>query len=1067
MFINLHNHSAQGSLLDGLSRVKELASRAKELGQPAVALTEHGSLYSMLKFYKACKEAEVKPILGCEVYVCGDRTYKERDVLNQYFHLVLLAKNEKGLENLIKIVSDASLTGFYQKPRTDFAFMKQHAEGIIALSACRSGEIPVALEEGRWNDAVLLTYNYSRAFDEFYLEVEASDTPEQLSLNKSIVALSETTGIPIVATNDSHYLTKDDAEIHEVLLAIQTNGKMSDPNRFKLDSDCYWFKSEEETRAYLAMSMKENDIDTAIANTLKIAEQCNVELNLGTPLFPKVDIPEGFTYEEYLKLESIAGLEDKIAEFGLDRDTYEARLNYELDVVLNAGLSSYFLMVQDIYRHAKETNIPYGPGRGSAAGCLISYCLGITSVDPIKHHLSFERFWCPGRVGLPDIDCDFAPDRRKDLFQYIIDKYGIERCAHIATFGTLHPRMLVRDICRALEIPLDEADAIAKSIPEMMTDNDTGDKINITIDNALEESEELAKWAEKYPYLFTVARKLEGLPRHTSVHAAGIIIAPIKLFGVMPLMRNKAKDDPLPVSMFDMGDVEELGFVKMDLLGVDALRVIWDTVMDVKSNHGTSIDLTKIDLEDPKVYRNICELKNFGVFQISTNVGKGMVSQVQPSNFNELVDILALARPGPMKSGQDRDYVMRKIGIQEVAYINPLLEPILKKSYGVMLYQEQLMSITRVMAGFDHMSADKYRKAVAKKKADLMIPLKEKFLRGCDELKTLSTEVAEELWNQMERYGGYCFNESHSVSYAYITYWTAWLKTYYPVEFMAATLTNEFRGSGDDREEKILEAMFECRNMDIKVLPPNINESKDRFLTVDNKTIRFPLNGAKGVGESAMVAIMENAPYDSFDDFFARVPKRNCNKKVVQIMVLAGAFDSLFPDRVKLMEHFFELRKEDFDPVVKVDRNTQLRVPKEYNFTERLEWERVILGAYISGHPLDCLQLDSWKYKMKGATVTVAGKIYSHRKVEIKKGKSIGREMAIVNIDTKEGQLTIVLFPDQFEKFKEKIRKNYIIKVKGKLDERNGERQVIASEVTLPRIPGFEKPKQIYDENVG
>lgn len=1062
--INLHNHSAQGSLLDGLSRVSELAKRAKELGQPAVAITEHGSLYSMLKFYKACKDADVKPIIGCEVYVCDDRTYKERDVLNQYYHLVLLAKNETGLNNLVKIVSDASLVGFYQKPRTDYNFMKEHCEGIIALSACRSGQIPELLAQGKWDEAAELARNYNEIFDGFYLEIEASNTEEQHTCNKNIVKLAELTKLPIVVTNDSHYLMKEDAEVHEVLLAIQTGGKMSDPNRFRLDSDCYWFKSEEETREFLSTHLDKEIIDVAIVNTVKIADQCNVELKLGTPLFPKVEIPEGFTYDEYLKLEAVAGLEEKISEFNLNREKYEERLNYELGVVLDAGLSSYFLMVQDIYQYAKANNIPHGPGRGSAAGCLISYCLGITSVDPIRHNLSFERFWCPGRVGLPDIDCDFAPARRKELFQYIINKYGIERCAHIATFGTFHPRMLIRDICRTLEIPLDEADAIAKSVPEMITDDDTGDRIQITIDNALEESEELANWAKKYPYLFTIAKKLEGLPRHTSVHAAGIIIAPIELFGVMPLMRNKAKDDPLPVSMFDMGDVEELGFVKMDLLGVDALQVIWDAVTDVKANHGVDIDLTKIDLEDPKVYQNICDLKNFGVFQICTNVGKGMVSQVQPSNFNELVDILALARPGPMKSGQDKDYVMRKIGIQEIGYVHPLLEPILKKTYGVMLYQEQLMAITRVIAGFDHMGADKYRKAVAKKKADLMLSLKEKFLEGCKAKETLTEEAATELWDQMERYGGYCFNESHSVSYAYITYWTAWLKTYYPVEFMAATLTNEFRGSGDDREEKILEAMFECRNMDIKVLPPNINESKDRFLTVDEKTIRFPLNGAKGVGDAAMTAIMENAPYDSFDDFFNRVPKKNCNKKVVQILILSGAFDSLFPDRVKLMEYYFELRKEEFDPVVKLDRTTNIRVPKEYTFTDRLEWERAILGAYISGHPLDCLQLDNWKYKMKGANVVVAGKIYSHRKVEIKKGKSAGKEMAIVNIDTREGQLTVILFPNQFDKFRTKIRKNYIIKVKGRLDERNGEKQIIASEITLPRIPGFEKPNLIYDE---
>lgn len=1064
MFVNLHNHTAQGSLLDGLQTVKEVAKRAAELGQPAVAVTEHGTMHSMLKFYKACKEVNIKPIIGCEVYVVPDRTYKERTVLNQYFHLVLLAKNRQGLENLIKIVSDASLNGFYQKPRTDFGFMRDHGKGIIGLSACRSGEIPTLLAQSKVDEAAELAKMYAEAFDSFYLEVEASDTEEQLATNRALVELSKLTGLPLVATNDAHYLLREDAEVHEILLAIQTNAKLSDENRFRLDSSCYWFKSEAETREFLRLSMQSEDIDIAIANTVAIADYCNVELELGKVLFPKVDTPDGMTPEEYLIEESTKGLNQMIQEFDLDRGVYEERLNYELNVVLKAGLASYFLMVQDIYKAANRMNIPKGPGRGSAAGALISRTLGITQVDPLKHNLSFERFWCPGRVGMPDIDCDFAPDRRRDLFKYIIDKYGIERCAHIATFGTLNPRMLIRDIGRVLDIPLEIVDQIARAVPEAITDDETGDKVHITIDNALEESPELQAWKEKYPYLFMVAHKLEGLPRHTSVHAAGIIIAPVPLFGNLPLMRNKTEDDPLPISQFDMGDVEEYGFLKMDLLGVDALRVIWDTVADVKANKGVDINLTKISLDDPKVYQSICDLKTYGVFQICTQVGKGMVSQIQPSSFNELVDILALARPGPMKAGQDKDYVMRKIGIQEITYVHPKLEPILKDSYGVMLYQEQLMAITRELAGFDHAGADQYRKAVAKKKPEKMAELKVKFLDGCDKMQTLEQATAEELWNQMERYGGYCFNLSHSVSYAYITYWTAWLKLYYPVEFMAATLTIEYNASGDDREEKILEAMFECRNMGIKILPPNVNESRDRFLVVGNDTIRFPLNGAKGVGDTAMRVIVANAPYSSFEDFLERVPKRSCNKKVIQILILAGAFDSLFPDRVQLMNRYFELRGEkDPDTSVKVGDVT-IRLPAQYTFNHRLEWERIILGAYISGHPLDCLQLDNWKYQYRGALVTVAGKVYSHRKIEIKKGKSIGREMAICNIDTKQGQLTVVLFPDQYDKYKEKIHKNYIIKVKGRLDERNGEKQVIASEVTLPRIPGFERSKITYDE---
>lgn len=1073
-----------------MAKVADIAKRAKELGMPAVAVTEHGNMHSYFKFYKACQKEGVKPILGCEVYTCDDRTQKDKSVLREYHHLVLLAKNNEGLENLVKIVSDASLVGFYQKPRTDFGFLKEHGKGIIALSACQAGLIPEFLlkdvpscwevrgKKKQINLKLTKSFRnlrsankgYDRArelvdlhkeiFDEFYLELEASDTHRQIVLNRLLVKLAKETNTPLVVTNDSHYVLKEDAEVHEVLLAIQTNSKLKDPNRFKLDSNCYWFKSEEETIEYLKLSELDQEIiDEAITNTGLIAEKCNVELELGTFHFPEVDIPEGETASSHLEAEANKGLEEMVRTFGLDYAKYKERLDYELKVICEMGFAEYFLVVKDIYDFARKENIMAGPARGSAGGALVSRCLGITKIDPIKHDLSFERFLCPGRVSLPDIDCDFSPAQRKKLFQYLIDKYGAEKCAHIGTFGTLNPRMLIRDIGRAYDIPFEIVDQIAKAVPEMITDEESGDRISITIDSSLEESEVLQEYAERYPYIFDAARKLEGLPRHTSVHAAGIIISPHPLYGRVPLARNKDPLDPLAITMVDMHDMEDLGYVKMDLLGVEALTIIDECVKSIEKIHNVKVDLLKVPLDDPKVYRNICNMKIFGIFQISTNVGKKMVSKIQPENFNELVDILALARPGPMKSGQDQEYVMRKIGVKPIDYPHEDLKELLSKTYGLFLYQEQCMGITRILAGFDHMDADRFRKGIGKKIPELIEEIKTEFLEGCKVVGKASPEVAEKVWGMLEKFAGYGFNLSHAVAYAYITYWMAWLKTYYPTEFMAATLTSEYQGSGADKDTKVADAMFECRNMGIKILQPNINESSNKFEVIGNKKIRFPISAIKGVGAKAVEAIIEHKPYDSLDDFVERVPKRNCNKKIVQILILAGAFDFYHPNRLMLIQLYFDIRGEKPDAEVKVDRKTKIKIPKnsvDYDFYEMLEWERILLGSYVSGHPLEQLEADTWKDKDPGSRITVVGKVYDHRNLEIKKGRSAGRMMSIVNIDTVEGQLTVVLFADEFEKFRDKIRKNNIIKVTGKFGERDGEPQVIASNVTLPRIKGLQ-----------
>lgn len=1084
MFVNLHTHT-EYSLLDGMSKVSEIVERAKKLGMSAIAVTEHGNMHSYYKFYKACLDQEVKPILGCEMYVCDNRTQKTKEVLGEYNHLVLLAKDNEGLSNLIKIVSDGSLVGFYRKPRTDFEFLKDHGKGIIALSACQAGIIPTALlsdypscwetKNKKRSKKLKLARSFSklhtnrigyqkakelvdlhkRVFDEFYLELEASDTYRQKVLNNLLVKLAKETNTPLVVTNDSHYTLKEDAEVHEILLAIQTNSKLSDPNRFKLDSNCYWFKTEEETIEYLKLSgLNQEVIEEAINNTASIAEKCNIELELDKFHFPEVDIPEGETASSYLAKEANKGLREIVKTFGLNYKKYKERLDYELKTICEMGFAEYFLVVKDIYDYAKRENIAAGPARGSAGGALVSRCLGITKIDPILHDLSFERFLCPGRISMPDIDCDFSPAQRKKLFQYLIDKYGAEKCAHIATFGTLNPRMLIRDIGRAYDIPLEIVDQIAKTVPEIITDEESGDKIDITIDNALTESEILQEFAEKYPHIFKAARRLEGLPRHTSVHAAGIIITPRPLFGNIPLMRNKDPLDPLAVTMVDMHDIEDLKYVKMDLLGVEALTIIDECIYNIEKNHNIKVDLLKVSLNDPKVYDNICSMKNFGIFQICTNVGKKMVSKIQPNNFNELVDILALARPGPMKSGQDQEYIMRKIGLRPVKYPHIELKPLLEKTYGLFLYQEQCMAITRILAGFDHVEADQFRKGMAKKHPEIITGIKSKFLEGCKNLGKVNEETAEKIWDQLERFAGYGFNLSHAVAYAYITYWMAWLKTYYPTEFMAATLTSEYRGNGADKNIKVAEAISECRNMGIKILQPNINESTDKFEVITNKKIRFPISAIKGVGEKAAEAILGNKPYENLEDFVERVPKRNCNKKIMQILILAGAFDFYHPNRLALIQLYFQLRGDKPSNEITVDRKTKIKLPEsiDYDYYQMLEWENILLGAYVSGHPLAEMETDSWKNKEPGSKVTIIGKVYDHKTLEIKRGKSAGRKMSIVNIDTFEGQLNVVLFADEHEKFHEKIRKNNIIKVTGKLGERNGEVQVVANGVTIPRI---------------
>lgn len=1015
------------------------------MGQPAIAMTDHGNLHGMVKFYKEGKKQGIKPIIGCEVYVVRDRTVKDPKNRN-YNHLVLLAKNETGLKNLITIVSDSSINGFYHNPRTDYEMLRNHSEGIICLSACQAGEIGEAIIEDNYSMAMEKAILYNDIFEDFYLEIQAGSTERQLKMNEGVVQLSQELGIPLVVTNDSHYIKEEDAEDHEILLAIQVGKTMADENRFKFDSNVYWVKSEEETRRMLMATenITPDVIDQAIANTLEVAEKCNVEITLGEVHYPNFEVPEGETLHSFLKKEAEYGLFHYAMRKDIDLQKYQDRLEYELSVIEDAGLSGYMLIVKDYVEYANKNGIPTGPGRGSAAGALVSFLIGITKIDPLEHNLMFERFYVPGRTSVPDIDLDICKIKRQELLDYVIEKYGAENVSHIGTFGTLGAKMALKDVARALGIPLQISDAITAAVPEAIVDEETDEAIKITIDTALAESEELRQYAKQYPKLFSVARKLEGIARHTSSHAAGIVISPVCLDGIMPLMRNKKEGDSLPITQLDMNDVEDLGFVKMDFLGLESLTTIQEALDLIEEK----IDLTEIPLDDPNVYEMICNLDTLGIFQVSTNVGKKMTKDLQPKSFQELTDILAIGRPGPMKSGQDKEYIARKFGYKQISYAHPKLEPILSSTYGVIIYQEQIMQIVRELAGFTHAEADQVRKAVGKKNMDLIRSLGEDFIKGCEKLETLTPDQARSMWESIQRYGEYCFNLSHAASYAIISYWMAWLKYYYPTEFMAATLSTELRGNAKDKDKKVSDTIQECKRMGIKILPPSIRDSNRNF-SVENGQIRFGIAGIKGVGPAAVEAIFSAGPYESLEDFMDKVEKRKCNKKVILALIMAGAFDFDCPNRIDLLRRFAEKRKEDYPESVYVDRETTIEIPNEYLVKTKLEWEKIFLGGYISDHPIGELESESLRDKFPGDKIMIAGVVNSIRQVKVKRGRSAGRDMAFASIGTPEGEVRVVIFPDQWDENGHKVEEGKIVRIRGKLEK---DSNVIADYITNPRV---------------
>ena len=1078
-FVHLHVHT-EYSLLDGSNRIKDLIQRIKELGMNSVAITDHGVMYGVVEFYKEALKNGIKPILGCEIYTAKRNMQdKQPGVDSDYGHLVLLAKNQTGYKNLMKIVSLGFTEGFYYKPRVDYQTLEKYSEGIIALSACLSGDIPAAILNNDYEKAVELANRLNTIFgqDNFYLELQHNGISDQNLVNQQLIKLSKELSIPLVATNDAHFLTREAAQSHEILLCIQTGKTINDENRMKFNTDEVYVKSPEE--------MYENfrNVESALENTVKIAEMCNVELEFGKLHLPGFTVEEGYTPYEYLKEKCYKGLVQKFGENCSEE--IKERLEYELSVISSMGYVDYFLIVWDFIRYAKENDIMVGPGRGSAAGSVVSYCLGITSIDPLKYNLLFERFLNPERISMPDIDIDFCYERRQEVIDYVISKYGKDKVSQIITFGTMAARAAIRDVGRALDVPYGEVDVIAKMIPF---------QIGMNIDKALEINPELKKKYELEDdtrLLIDTARSLEGLPRHASTHAAGVVISKEPIVEYVPLQLNENN----VTTQFTMGLLEELGLLKMDFLGLRTLTVIRDAVNLVEQGHNKKIDINSINFDDHDVYKMIGEGKTVGIFQLESAGMTQFMKELQPSSLEDIIAGISLYRPGPMD--QIPRYIRNKNNPKEIKYHHPMLENILNVTYGCMVYQEQVMQIVRELGGYSYGRSDLVRRAMSKKKVSVMEQERKNFIYGITDeegnevvrgaVKNGVDEfTANKIFDEMMDFASYAFNKSHAAAYAVVAYQTAWLKHYYPVEFLAASL-NSFLGSSD----KVSQYVNECKVLNIKVLPPDVNESNVKF-TVVNQKIRFGLAAVKNVGENAIQSMIaertQNGLFTTFLDFCQRIEGREINKRCIESLIKSGAFDSLKVFRSRLMavyERFLDgiaqAKKKSmegqlsiFDLMQEPQESLKEDYPdiKEYPPNVMLAMEKEMLGLYVSGHPLSEYQsiLDKnvnlyskdmliggneedngdIELELKKLTdsmrVTVGG-IIASKKTKTTKNNNL---MAFIGLEDLYGTMEIIVFPTIYERFSQLLQQESIVLVNGRLSLREDEQPKIICEEVLP-----------------
>ncbi|MBF0540068.1 MAG: DNA polymerase III subunit alpha [Nitrospirae bacterium] len=1054
-FVPLHLHT-EYSLLDGAIRISELTERAVEFKMPAVAITDHGNLFGAVEFYQKTTKAGLKPIIGCEVYVTHSSRFEKT---KGYFHLILLSKDMTGYRNLVKIVTQAYTEGFYYKPRVDRQLIESHSEGLIALSACLKGEVPYLLNHGQPDQAREIALWYKELFgaENYYLEIQENGLPEQTVVNKNLISLSKELDIKLVATNDCHYLNKDDYTAHDILLCIQTGKTVDDENRLKFGTDQLYFKSPEEMKAAFS------EVPEAVLNTREIAEKCNLTFELHKFKLPEYHLPDGGSPDSYMEELARDGLKDKIGE--TPEQEYTERFDRELKIIKKMGFSSYFLIVCDFIGFARKKGIPVGPGRGSAAGSLVAYCLGITNLDPLKYHLLFERFLNPDRISMPDIDVDFCRDRRSEVIEYTTQKYGIDHVAQIVTFGTMAAKACIRDVGRALNLAYSEVDKIAKLVPTTL---------NITIKEAIEIEPDLKKEYTNSPdikKLLDIAIRLEGLCRHTSTHAAGLVISPAPLTDYTPIYKNPV--DESRTTQFDMKSIETIGLIKFDFLGLKTLTIIKKTIEYIEHHNALqglgcnpnmmeaqkTLDIDKIPLDDLKTFELLSSGHTTGVFQLESDGMRDILLKMTPNRFEDLIALVALYRPGPIGSGMVDDFIKRKKGNVAVTYDLPQLKECLDETYGVILYQEQVMRIANKIANFSMGKSDILRKAMGKKNAEEMEKLKGDFVAGATE-NGIKEHKSGKLFDLMALFAKYGFNKSHSAAYALIAYQTAYLKAHYPVEFMAANLSIE------DNADKLVTFIKECRAMNIEILPPDINNSEMQFKIIGN-SIKFGLEAVKGVGAAAIesiIATRANTPFISLEDFVIRVDSRKVNKKVLESLIKSGAFDSLIPSRAMAFEDlgFLLNGSKDTPSLFGTDSflKSEPKVEKihEWPNLEKLSYEKETLGIYLTGHPLSGSEADIRKIgarltsqlenSISGSEVMVAGIITTFNKKQGKKGPWV-----IFTLEDHEGSIEVLAFSDQYLKSKDILEKNSIVAITGKLDISEKGNKIIATDVkTLSNV---------------
>ena len=1067
-FTHLHVHT-EYSLLDGSNKIKEYVKRIKELGMDSGAITDHGVMYGVIDFYKEARANGIKPILGCEVYVAPNSRF-DKELTggeDRYHHLVLLAENNIGYSNLMKIVSIGFTEGYYYKPRVDMEVLNKYHEGIIALSACLAGEVPRLIVKGLYEEAKNCVQKYLDCFGRgnYFLELQDHGIPAQKTVNASLMRISKEMDIPLVATNDIHYTYAEDEKSHDILLCIQTAKKVSDSDRMRYDGGQYYVKSELEMRELFPYAQE------AVTNTALIAERCNVEIEFGVTKLPRFEVPKGYDSWTYLNKICFDGLKERYPD---DDGTLVEKLNYELDVIKNMGYVDYFLIVWDFINWSRENGIPVGPGRGSAAGSIVSYCLQITNIDPIRYGLLFERFLNPERISMPDIDIDFCYERRQEVIDYVSQKYGADKVVQIITFGTMAAKGVIRDVGRALDLPYNFCDSIAKMIPN---------ELNITIERALEinpEFRELYKNDEQVHYLIDMCKRLEGLPRHTSMHAAGVVICQRPADELVPLSRGS---DGSITTQFPMTTIEELGLLKMDFLGLRTLTVIKNAVENVEKTTGIFIDVDKIDYDDKKVLASLGTGKTDGVFQLESQGMKNFMKELKPQSLEDVIAGISLYRPGPMEFIPA--YIRGKNNHAEVTYACPQLEPILAPTYGCIVYQEQVMQIVRDLGGYTMGRSDLVRRAMSKKKASVMEQERANFVHGNEAEQVpgctasgIPEAVADHIYDTMIDFAKYAFNKSHAACYAVVAYQTAYLKYYYPVEFMAALLTSVI-----DNSSKVSEYIMVCRSMGIKILPPDINEGEVGF-SVSNAAIRYALTAIKNVGRPIINAIVEerraHGAYQSLKDFIERTQGNDVNKRAIENFIKAGAFDSFGATRKQHMSVYVQILEDithskrgitagqlSLLDIVSDEQREELEIKLpdvgEYEKELLLSFEKEVLGFYVSGHPMEEYQA-LWEKHISaktsdffldeetnavllqdGATATIGGMI-ADKKIKYTKNDKI---MAFLTLEDLVGSVEVIVFPNAYEKYSAQLMEDNKVFIEGRISvEEDRDGKLICEKVT-------------------